>query len=51
MTISPTHKLITIQSDPLLESARNDNKRDRVIALHSIVNAADTVMVCASSES
>ncbi len=51
MIISTTHKVITIPFDPLLDLARDDNKRDLLVKLHSIDNPSDMICIRASSES
>lgn len=51
MTISPNHRLITVQADALLERARDDSKRDLLVSLHAIGKPDDIIMVAASSES
>lgn len=50
MKISTGHKLLVIPTDPLLDSERDDNKRD-LLSLHAIGNPSDMILVAASSES
>lgn len=42
-------RLITVPADPLLESERDDSKRNLVVTLHAVGDSSLTIAVAASS--